>query len=108
MNRILEWETQMDRTFNRRELLVGGASAGLSVAGIGKAAGTTGPTVLIRQDVKPVVISSSNGNQFKNGGTQTCVEKAFQLLTQGSDVLDALLAGVNIVELDPRDTSVGY
>ena len=58
--------------------------------------------------VKPVVISSANGNWFKNGGNVTCVEKAFTLMTQGSDVLDALIAGVNIVELDPEDDSVGY
>jgi N4-(beta-N-acetylglucosaminyl)-L-asparaginase len=29
-------------------------------------------------------------------------------MTGGEDVLDALIAGVNIVELDPADTSVGY
>jgi N4-(beta-N-acetylglucosaminyl)-L-asparaginase len=58
--------------------------------------------------VKPVVISSANGNRFKNGGPVTCVEKAFKLMTQGADVLDALIAGVNIVELDPLDDSVGY
>ena len=29
------------------------------------------------------------------------------MITQGADVLDALIAGVNIVELDPEDTSVG-
>jgi N4-(beta-N-acetylglucosaminyl)-L-asparaginase len=29
-------------------------------------------------------------------------------MMQGDDVLDALVAGVNIVELDPEDTSVGY
>jgi N4-(beta-N-acetylglucosaminyl)-L-asparaginase len=29
-------------------------------------------------------------------------------MTGGADVLDALIAGVNIVELDPEDTSVGY
>src|SRR5437868_9152858 len=38
----------------------------------------------------------------------TCVEKAYSLITQGGDVLDALIAGVNIVELDPLDDSVGY
>ncbi len=38
----------------------------------------------------------------------TCVETAFHLITQGRDVLDALIAGVNIVELDPGETSVGY
>ncbi len=26
----------------------------------------------------------------------------------GGDTLDAVIAGVNIVELDPRDSSVGY
>ena len=30
------------------------------------------------------------------------------MMTEGKDVLDALIAGVNIVELDPADTSVGY
>ena len=54
------------------------------------------------------MIASANGNRFKNGGDMTCVHKAFTVMTQGADVLDALIAGVNIVELDPLDTSVGY
>src|SRR6516165_12577928 len=58
--------------------------------------------------VKPVVVSAANGNRFKNGGDVTCVEKAFRMITEGADVLDAVIAGVNIVELDPEDTSVGY
>ena len=58
---------------------------------------------------KPVVIASANGNKFKNGGDMTCVQKAFTMMTkEGSDVLDALIAGVNITELDPLDDSVGY
>jgi N4-(beta-N-acetylglucosaminyl)-L-asparaginase len=61
-----------------------------------------------QKSVKPVVISSANGHQVKNGGPQTCVEKAFSLIVGGSDVLDALIEGVNIVELDPEDNSVGY
>jgi N4-(beta-N-acetylglucosaminyl)-L-asparaginase len=61
-----------------------------------------------RGAARPVVIASGNGNRFKNGGTATCVERAFQLMTSGTDVLDALIAGVNIVELDPEDTSVGF
>src|SRR6266487_2619354 len=67
-----------------------------------------GPTVIRRSPAKPVVISSANGNRFKNSGDMTGVEKAWSLITQGSDVLDALIAGVNIVELDPLDDSVGY
>jgi len=59
--------------------------------------------------VKPVVVAAANGNRYKNGGAQTGVERAFTLMTSGNaDVLDALIAGVNIVELDPEDTSVGY
>ena len=38
----------------------------------------------------------------------TCVQKAFIMMMGGADVLDALIAGVNIVELDPLDDSVGY
>jgi N4-(beta-N-acetylglucosaminyl)-L-asparaginase len=41
----------------------------------------------------------------------TCVEKAFTEMMRGADVLDvldALIAGVNIVERDPLETSVGY
>ncbi len=30
------------------------------------------------------------------------------MLSSGADTLDAVIAGVNIVELDPNDTSVGY
>src|SRR5947208_1952048 len=73
------------------------------------AARAQGPTVITRGSVKPVVVASANGNRFKNGGTMTAVERAFAMMTsEGSDVLDALIAGVNIVELDPLDDSVGY
>jgi N4-(beta-N-acetylglucosaminyl)-L-asparaginase len=57
---------------------------------------------------KPVVISSKNGHQYKNGGPRTCVEEAFLRITRGADVLEALVAGVNILELDPEETGVGY
>lgn len=45
---------------------------------------------------------------MKNGGDASCVETAFERMARGEDVLDSLIAGVNIVELDPEDTSVGY
>jgi N4-(beta-N-acetylglucosaminyl)-L-asparaginase len=34
--------------------------------------------------------------------------KAMEMLKSGADTLDAVIAGVNIVELDPNDTTVGY
>ncbi len=54
------------------------------------------------------MIASANGHRFRNGGTLTCVEKAFTEMQSGADVLDALIAGVNLNELDPEETSVGY
>ncbi|MDX1932500.1 MAG: N(4)-(beta-N-acetylglucosaminyl)-L-asparaginase [Capsulimonadales bacterium] len=90
-------------SLNRRQLLAAGA-AGI----VSSAPAAAVPTVLLRRSVKPVVVASGNGHQFKNGGTMTCVEKAFSLMTGETDILDALIAGVNIVELDPLDNSVGY
>ena len=62
----------------------------------------------IQRTVKPVVISDYSGWEFKNGGKENAVERAFRLITEGKDVLDALIAGVNIPELDPLETGIGY
>ncbi|MCA1593302.1 MAG: N(4)-(beta-N-acetylglucosaminyl)-L-asparaginase [Acidobacteria bacterium] len=91
----------------RRDFIRNGAVAGLVVA-TPKALRGQSPAVITKGTARPVVISSANGNKFKNGGEMTCVQKAFTLMMGGSDVLDALIAGVNIVELDPLDDSVGY
>jgi len=90
---------------NRREFILTGAAAGVAAAADAQ---TSGAPAVARGGVRPIVISSANGHQYKNGGTQTGVERAFAMMTEGKDVLDALIAGVNIVELDPEDTSVGY
>lgn len=49
---------------------------------------------------KAVVISSGNG--------LAATAKAMELIQQGNDALDAVIAGVNIVEDDPQDMTVGY
>ncbi len=102
-------------TLNRREFVRRTAVAGVAAAAVPETllgtpatASNQGPAVLTASSVKPVVISSANGNRFKNGGSRTCVEEAFSMIARGTDVLDALIAGVNIVELDPLDDSVGY
>src|ERR671927_1459550 len=84
----------------RRDFIRNSAAAGIAIPAF--------PSILKQSTVKPMVISSANGNRFKNGGNVTAVQKAFQMITGGSDVLDAVIAGVNIVELDPLDDSVGY
>ncbi|MBI3210728.1 MAG: N(4)-(beta-N-acetylglucosaminyl)-L-asparaginase [Candidatus Solibacter usitatus] len=49
---------------------------------------------------KQIVISSANG-------LRACA-KAMEMLKNGADTLDAVIAGVNINEEDPDDDSVGY
>ena len=48
----------------------------------------------------PLAVSSANG--------VVAVAKAVEVMRGGGDTLDAVLAGVEIVELDPKDNSVGY
>ncbi len=94
---------------NRRRFVQSSVASGLTLAVTPRALLGQAPTVINSKPVKPVVISSANGNKFKNGGDVTSVQKAFTMMTSGNaDVLDALIAGVNIVELDPLDDSVGY
>ncbi len=97
----------MPSKLNRRDFVKAGTVAGLAAAAPAAAFGQA-PSVTSRGASRPVVVSSGNGHQFRNGGIKTCVETAFERIMKGEDVLDALIAGVNIVELDPEDTSVGY
>src|SRR5215218_8214368 len=96
----------MTSRLTRRDFVRTGAAAAAAAALPTPAFGA--PAVHLRGAARPVVISSGNGNHFRNGGDVTGVQKAFAMMTQGADVLDALIAGVNLVELDPLDDSVGY
>ncbi|MBE7503520.1 MAG: N(4)-(beta-N-acetylglucosaminyl)-L-asparaginase [Verrucomicrobiales bacterium] len=58
------------------------------------------PTARAQTAPGPVVVASGNGLQ--------AAAKAMELLQQGRDALDAVIAGVNLVEDDPKDNSVGY
>jgi N4-(beta-N-acetylglucosaminyl)-L-asparaginase len=97
----------MSHTLNRREFVRAGTAAAVAVAAPRSAFGQA-PVVMTPKTVKPVVVASSNGHLSKNGGPVTAVELAFTKLVKGEDVLDALIAGVNLVELDPEDSTVGY
>jgi N4-(beta-N-acetylglucosaminyl)-L-asparaginase len=98
----------MTSRINRRQFVQAGvAAAGLSPA-VSPGAFAQAPAVRTPTGVKPVVIGSANGNRYKNGGAKAAVETAFGLVVQGRDVLDAVIDGVTLNELDPADTSVGY
>jgi N4-(beta-N-acetylglucosaminyl)-L-asparaginase len=98
----------MSQRVSRRDFVKAGALAGAATTAARRADAVQAPTMIAPKGTRPVVVSSSNGNRFKNGGPRSCVAEAFLRITRGEDVLDALVAGVNIVELDPEDDSVGY
>lgn len=109
-------EENGNNPLGRRDFIRGTALAGLSaplLAGETVAASPQSvPTARTMGQAKPVVISSANINRQPDGsvfnGGLECVSKAMQILKSGGDTLDAVVAGVNIVEDDPRDNSVGY
>ncbi len=76
---------------NRRDLIRSGAVL---------AAAAGGAQFAPAQSPKDIVIASGNG--------LAACKKAMEILKSGGDTLDAVVAGVNIVELDPKDHSVGY
>ncbi len=65
----------MPRKLNRREFVATSAGAGLAAAAHTRTSAQA--PAMIRSSVKPVVVASANGHRYKNGGTETCVEMAF-------------------------------
>lgn len=57
---------------------------------------------------RPVVIASANEKNPGESGGLAAVKKAWEILSAGGDPLDAVVSGVNIVENDPEDVTVGY
>ena len=110
----------MKKKMNRRDFVASGTAAGIAAAagrsalaapsshadGLQPTPGRS-PEILARQGV-PMVISDYSGYGYRNGGTLNAVETAFEMITRGEDVLDALIAGVNIPENDPTETGIGY
>ncbi len=83
---------------SRRDFLKAGAGAAALVAGVrppGAAADAAGAAPASAR-----AVSSGNGIR--------ATARAMEVLRAGGDPLDAVIAGVNIVEDDPDDMSVGY
>ena len=91
---------------DRREFVKTGAAVGMGASL--KPVGGDAPSVLVRRTIDPVVVSDVSGIRYKNGGPESSVERAFRGITEGEDVLDALVAGVNIPERDPEETGIGF
>jgi len=87
----------MKLNISRRDFFRTGAVAGLGARLFG---GLSPVTFAQSKGSRPLVISSANGLR--------ATAKAMQMIREGKDTLDAVVAGVAIVEDDPKDMSVGY
>jgi N4-(beta-N-acetylglucosaminyl)-L-asparaginase len=87
----------MKSKMNRRDFVRNSALLGVA-AGLTESASLT--TFSQTKGVRPLVISSANGLRAN--------AKAMEMIRAGADTLDAVVAGVAIVENDPKDMSVGY
>ena len=89
-------------TNSRRKFLKTTAAASVAAATFGAAPRVVGARTPepVKKAAGPVVISSRNGTK--------AVERALEVINSGADALEAVVAGVNLVEEDPNDTSVGY
>src|SRR5215211_8538667 len=89
---------------SRRDFLATGATAAAGVAlgtplGAAPSHGALSASVGTGAFARPVVIASDNGIRG--------VKTAYDMIVAGADTIDAIMAGVNITELDPEDMSVG-
>ena len=57
---------------------------------------------------RPLLVADVSSIRYRNGGPESAIERAFRGITEGEDVLDACVAGVNIPELDPEERGIGY
>src|SRR5205085_5738958 len=84
----------------RRDFLSTGATAATGFALGAPTLGASAPREAAEPFAgRPVVVSSANGIRG--------VKVAYDQIVKGGDPLDAVIAGVNIQELDPDDQSVG-
>lgn len=98
---------------SRRDFLGAGAAAAAGLT-IPRLAGAM-PAITVRDRAaplpgraagRPIVISAANGLTRDDNGKQG-IKVAYDMVVGGADPLDAIVAGVQIVELNPHDQSVG-
>ncbi len=98
---------------SRRDFLGAGAAAAAGLA-LPKFANAL-PVITVRDRSelvpslfvgRPVVVSAANGYTVDGNGKRG-IQVAYDMVAGGSDPLDAIVAGVQVVELNPADQSVG-
>ena len=81
-----------------------------AISGAAVGLGAPSLTVLSQTNAsRPIVLAAGTTSSVDGTAKRLKVtEKAMGMLRAGADTLDAVIAGVNLVEDDPTDMSVGY
>lgn len=85
---------------SRRTFLVTGAAATAGAALLNSPVNVEAKTGKLKPPFPVIAVASGNGME--------ATKRAYEGILKGEDTLDAAIAGVNIVEDDPNDMSVGY
>ena len=97
----------MDRRDFVKTTAAGVAAAATPVALAADSPRTGAPAVHLRR-ARPLCVSDVSSIRYRNGGSESAIERAYRGITEGEDVLDAIVAGVTIPELDPEERGIGY
>lgn len=88
-----EWRELTRRRF------IQSTAATVAAGAVGSTLAAASPPGQDKAGARPIVISSANG--------VNAINRAMEMLKSRSDVLDAVIAAVNVVEDDPEDNTVG-
>lgn len=93
-----------------RRNFVKSTAAGVAAASLPSALSAThvAPFVKRSREATARCVSDVSSIRYRNGGPESAIERAYRGITEGEDVLDALVAGANIPELDPEETGIGF
>jgi N4-(beta-N-acetylglucosaminyl)-L-asparaginase len=98
----------MSNDWSRRELIatIGGALAAPALA---RAAASEPRTAATRRRLTPpYFVGADNALLSRNAAGTTVAAECLARLARGERTVEAIVAGIEICELDPEDTSVGY
>ena len=93
---------------DRRTFVKAGAAAAATLPTRAIAESPRGPWIRTGGPADPVLVSDVSSIRYRNGGPESAIERAYRGIVEGEDVMDALIAGVRIPELDPEESGIGY
>src|SRR5688572_10925936 len=79
------WGLYFGEFMQRRKFLASATALGALSAVDVTFPRVTSAAVIRQRAARPIIVSSSNGNWFKNGGDKNCVQLAYEKMVQGPD-----------------------